>query len=223
MNLLSVTEENYLKAIYQLTIGNNLVGTNELAQYLEIKPATVTDMLKKLNEKELVTYVKYGKTELTENGKMVATSIIRKHRLWETFLFDKLGFSWDEVHEVAEQLEHIKSNKLIDNLDKFLNYPKFDPHGEAIPNQFGVSIERKTQVLANEKIGHNCYVVGVKEDSSEFLKHIDKLGININKSIVINDIFEYDGSLSIEIDKIKYNLSHQIANKILVSCNICEK
>ncbi len=138
--MLSFTEENYLKALWHLTIGNTLkdeAGTNELAAHLNVKPATSNDMLKKLKEKKLVDYKKYGKSSLTHKGKKLAIEIVRKHRLWETFLYEKLDFTWDEVHEVAEQLEHIKSQKLVDRLDKFLNYPALDPHGDVIPNSKG--------------------------------------------------------------------------------------
>jgi DtxR family Mn-dependent transcriptional regulator len=138
--MLSFTEENYLKALWHLTMGNTLkdeAGTNELAAYLNVKPATSNDMLKKLKAKKLVDYKKYGKSSLTHKGKKLAIEIVRKHRLWETFLYEKLDFTWDEVHEVAEQLEHIKSQKLVDKLDKFLNYPALDPHGDVIPNAKG--------------------------------------------------------------------------------------
>src|SRR3954454_8694896 len=138
--MLSHTEENYLKALFHLTtesIDKSKAGTNELAAHLNVKPASVNDMLKKLKEKKLISYEKYGKISLTAEGKRKAVDIIRKHRLWETFLYEKLEFSWDEVHEIAEQLEHIQSQKLVDKLDKFLKYPQFDPHGDAIPNAKG--------------------------------------------------------------------------------------
>ena len=138
--MLSFTEENYLKALWHLTMDNTHkeeAGTNELAAHLNVKPATANDMLKKLKEKKLVDYKKYGKSSLTNIGKKLAIEVVRKHRLWETFLYEKLEFTWDEVHEVAEQLEHIKSQKLVDKLDKFLNYPKLDPHGDVIPNEKG--------------------------------------------------------------------------------------
>jgi DtxR family Mn-dependent transcriptional regulator len=138
--MLSFTEENYLKALWHLTMDNTHkgdAGTNELAAHLNVKPATSNDMLKKLKEKKLVDYKKYGKSSLTNKGKKLAIEVVRKHRLWETFLYEKLEFTWDEVHEVAEQLEHIQSQKLVDKLDKFLNYPYFDPHGDVIPNAKG--------------------------------------------------------------------------------------
>lgn len=140
MQVLSYTEENYLKGLFKLTLdigAKEEAGTNEIASHLGIKPASVNDMLKKLKDKKLIKYEKYGKSSLTKEGKKLAIEIVRKHRLWETFLFEKLAFSWDEVHEVAEQLEHIQSKKLIDKLDQFLNYPAKDPHGDPIPNSKG--------------------------------------------------------------------------------------
>ena len=137
--MLSYTEENYLKALQKITLesGTKDAGTNELATLLAVKPATANDMLKKLKEKKLVDYEKYGKIRLSGEGEKIAIDIIRKHRLWETFLYQNLEFSWDEVHDVAEQLEHIQSSKLIDKLDKFLGYPEFDPHGDPIPSSNG--------------------------------------------------------------------------------------
>ncbi len=140
MQVLSYTEENYLKGIFKLTIemdDKEEAGTNEIANHLGIKPASANDMLKKLKDKKLIQYERYGKSSLTKEGKKLAIEIVRKHRLWESFLFEKLAFNWDEVHEVAEQLEHIQSKKLIDKLDQFLNYPSTDPHGDPIPNAKG--------------------------------------------------------------------------------------
>jgi len=140
MQVLSYTEENYLKGIFKLTIevdDKSEAGTNEIANHLGIKPASANDMLKKLKDKKLIQYERYGKSSLTKEGKKLAIEIVRKHRLWESFLFEKLAFNWDEVHEVAEQLEHIQSKKLIDKLDQFLNYPSTDPHGDPIPNAKG--------------------------------------------------------------------------------------
>jgi DtxR family Mn-dependent transcriptional regulator len=140
MQVLSYTEENYLKGIFKLTIeldDKAEAGTNEIANHLGIKPASANDMLKKLKDKKLIQYERYGKSSLTKEGKKLAVEIVRKHRLWESFLFEKLAFNWDEVHEVAEQLEHIQSKKLIDKLDQFLNYPSTDPHGDPIPNEKG--------------------------------------------------------------------------------------
>ncbi len=157
--MLSFTEENYLKALLHLTfedIQKHEIGTNDLAGYLDVKPATATDMLKKLKLKQLIDYEKYGKITLTNDGKKNAIQILRKHRLWETFLCDKLQFSWDEVHEVAEQLEHIQSQKLVDKLEEFFDYPQFDPHGDAIPNAKGELKIPYKKTLADIDEGKTC-------------------------------------------------------------------
>ena len=135
---MTFSEENYLKTIYHLTTSlSTEISTNAIAEMMETKASSVTDMLKKLAEKDLVHYKKYQGVFLTPKGKLAAKMIVRKHRLWEVFLVEKLDFSWDEVHEVAEQLEHIQSKKLIDKLDQFLEYPSIDPHGDPIPNAKG--------------------------------------------------------------------------------------
>ena len=176
--MLSSTEENYLKALLKLTFESesNEAGTNELAGLLVLKPATVNDMIKKLKEKQLVEYEKYGKITLSPKGKKNALDIIRKHRLWETFLYEKFKFTWDEVHEVAEQLEHIQSVKLIDKLDEFLGYPEFDPHGEPIPDSEGEIKQSFTNNLAEVSIGDSCIMVSVKDITSSFLQSVDKVG-----------------------------------------------
>src|SRR5690606_39244400 len=146
-------------------------GTNQLAGRLNVRPATATDMLKKLRDKRLVNYERYGKVTLTDTGRDLAIAIVRKHRLWETFLFDKLGFSWDEVHDVAEQLEHIKSEKLVERLDKFLGFPQFDPHGDAIPTANGDYTTESRVLLADADEGGPYTVVAVKDNSPAFLQY----------------------------------------------------
>lgn len=217
--VLSFTEENYLKSLLHLTVLTSLkaeVGTNELATHLNLKPATVNDMLKKLKDKNLINYQRYGKISLTEAGRILAMEVIRKHRLWETFLFEKLSFSWDEVHEVAEQLEHIQSTKLVDSLDSFLNYPKFDPHGDPIPNAKGeIEIpERKT--LSEIEIGQTCLLVAVKENSSEFLQYVNKLGLTIGSKIFVLSKEKYDDSLQIIINENEFTVSHKFTENIYV-------
>jgi len=217
--VLSFTEENYLKSLIHLTVLSSLkaeVGTNELANHLNLKPATVNDMLKRLKEKELVNYERYGKISLTEKGKFSGMEIIRKHRLWETFLYEKLGFSWDEVHEVAEQLEHIQSVKLVDSLDAFLNYPKFDPHGDAIPNAKGEIEILIRKALSEVQIGQTCTMVAVKENSSAFLQYVDKLGLTIGSRIYILSKENYDDSLQIRIKEKEFTVSHKFAENIYV-------
>ena len=202
--MLSYTEENYLKALLKLSFQNEdkpEAGTNEMAAYLGVKPATATDMLKKLKDKELVTYKKYGKILLTESGKKSGIAILRKHRLWETFLYEKLDFSWDEVHEVAEQLEHIQSAKLVNKLEEFLNFPEFDPHGDPIPKANGeIPLLEKT-LLSELEIGTSGKVAAVKDTSTLFLQYLEKLNITIGTQLKVIDIVPFDGSLNLQIEK----------------------
>lgn len=175
-------------------------GTNEMAAYLGVKPATATDMLKKLKEKELVNYQKYGKILLTELGRKKGVAILRKHRLWETFLYEKLDFSWDEVHEVAEQLEHIQSEKLVNKLDEFLDYPDFDPHGDPIPKANGDIPVIDKILLADIATSETCKVVAVKDTSAVFLQYLEKLNITIGTKIKVIEVIDFDGSLNIQIE-----------------------
>ncbi|TKC07376.1 metal-dependent transcriptional regulator [Pedobacter frigoris] len=201
--MLSYTEENYLKALLKLSFQNEErpeAGTNEMAAYLGVKPATATDMLKKLKEKDLVTYKKYGKILLTESGKKNGIAILRKHRLWETFLYEKLDFSWDEVHEVAEQLEHIQSAKLVDKLEEFLGFPEFDPHGDPIPKANGEIPATAKTLLSEMKAGQTCKVAAVKDTSTLFLQYLEKLHITIGTTLKVIEVIAFDGSLSIQIE-----------------------
>lgn len=202
--MLSYTEENYLKALLMLSFQNEErpeAGTNEMAAHLGVKPATATDMLKKLKEKNLVTYQKYGKILLTEEGKKNGISILRKHRLWETFLCEKLDFSWDEVHEVAEQLEHIQSAKLVDKLEEFLDFPEFDPHGDPIPRANGEIPTFEKTLLSELQVGESCKVTAVKDTSALFLQYLEKLNITIGTTLKVLEVIDFDGSLSVQIEK----------------------
>jgi len=221
--MLSYTEENYLKALLKISFdsGNEGVGTNELATALKVKPATANDMLKKLKEKELVEYEKYGKITLTNEGRISAIDIIRKHRLWETFLYKKLGFSWDEVHDIAEQLEHIHSQKLIDKLDKFLDFPKFDPHGDPIPNKKGELKVHFKKTLSDVTVGYKCKMVAVKDNSSSFLQYVVKVGLGINNEITVVSKQEYDALTVIEVNGVRSSVSQKFADNIFVVCNNC--
>ena len=201
--MLSYTEENYLKGLLKVCSQNDErgeAGTNEIALFLGVKPATATDMFKKLKEKSLIEYEKYGKISLTELGHGMSMQVLRKHRLWETFLYEKLDFSWDEVHEVAEQLEHIQSDKLIEKLDSFLNFPEFDPHGDPIPNADGQMPNLIKTVLGDLALGEDCIVMAVKDTSTLFLQYLHKLNIGIGTKIKVLDIVAFDGSLSIQIE-----------------------
>lgn len=215
----SYTEENYIKAIYKLSAGGmDDVNTNAIAEMLETKAASVTDMLRKLSAKGIVNYVKYKGVSLTEAGERVALQIIRKHRLWETFLVDKLHFNWDEVHEVAEELEHISSELLTKRLDEFLGYPKFDPHGDPIPSESGEMKPKKQQLLAEMNIGDEGKVVGVNDSQPLFLQYLDKLGIGLGSSIKISDRLPYDNSLEIILnDERQLLLSNEASKNIFLS------
>lgn len=222
--MLSFTEENYLKALLQLTLETGSkedVGTNELAAHLKLKPATANDMLKKLKEKKFVSYKKYGKSSLTTEGKKLAIEVVRKHRLWETFLYEKLEFTWDEVHEVAEQLEHIQSPKLISKLDKFLNYPAFDPHGDVIPSAKGEMKMPVKKTLDEEEIGHTCTMVGVKDNSATFLQYVNKVGLSINNQIKILSKQNYDDLIEIEVNGKSSSVSPKFAENIVIVCADC--
>ena len=201
MNL-SYTEENYLKCIFKIGSENEIqeAGTNALAEYLSVKPASVNEMAKKLKEKKLVDYEKYGKIKLTKSGNEHAIDIIRKHRLWETFLYEKLEFRWDEVHEIAEELEHINSKKLIDRLDRFLNFPEYDPHGDPIPNEKGVLKKQSKKTLSQIEVGETCKMVAVKDNSSSFLQYVLELGLGLNNKIKIISREEFDHQTTIEIN-----------------------
>ena len=211
------SEENYLKAIYHLGSNQNkAVATNAIAQQMETKPSSVTDMIKKLSEKSLVNYRKYQGVTLTQNGRNAALTIIRKHRLWEVFLVEKLHFSWDEVHEMAEQLEHIKSEQLIDRLDEHLGFPKFDPHGDPIPSKAGVFKKSNKRLLTEVPLNTGGICVGVKDSSAAFLKFLDKNNIALGHKITVRDREEFDGSLYIEIDESKMHISNQIASNLYI-------
>lgn len=214
--MLSLTEENYLKAIYSLLEKTQSVSTNALAVKLVTKPASVTDMLGKLSRKNLIDYKKYQGVTLTPNGEKSALTIIRKHRLWEMFLVEKLKFKWDEVHEVAEQLEHIRSEKLISRVDEFLNFPKFDPHGDPIPDEKGKIAKKKSILLTKLNTNEIGIFAGVVDHSDDFLRYLDNLGISLGNRIKINQKHDYDQSLSISTNKKELYLSNEVAKNILV-------
>ena len=214
---MTFSEENYLKTIYHLTtISDTEVSTNAIAEKMETKASSVTDMLKKLAEKDLVNYKKYQGVSLTENGKLAAKMIVRKHRLWEVFLVEKLDFSWDEVHDVAEQLEHIKSEKLINKLDDFLGNPTEDPHGDPIPDVHGRIIKIEKQLLSELTENQTGICVGVKDTSSEFLKYLDKQEIALGSKIEIIGKESFDLSLKIKVDDKDLTISNKIASNLFV-------
>jgi DtxR family transcriptional regulator, Mn-dependent transcriptional regulator len=217
---LTLTEENYLKAIYTLSERKDSfdTSTNAIAEKINIKPPTVSDMLRKLTEKKLVTYEKYKKVQLTKTGRQLAIQIIRKHRLWEVFLHDKLQFTWDKVHEVAEQLEHIHSEELIVRLEKFLGYPIYDPHGDPIPSANGELSPAKRIILSDVIEGNTYQVVGVKDSSTPFLQYLQQLNIGIGTKIKVLERIAYDGSLTISMKRgQQFSVSKKFADNVLVS------
>ena len=212
----SQSEEDYLKALYHLEVDFNAVSTNSIADFLDMKPSSVTDMLKKLAEKKFINYQKYKGTSLTKKGKLIALSIIRKHRLWETFLVEKLGFGWDQVHTIAEQLEHIKSDELIENLDNFLGNPKYDPHGDPIPSKDG-NIEKMNQKLLVElKPSQKGIITGVKKGTASLLNYLDKEKVKLGDSIRVIEILEFDGTYIVEINERKLTFSEKICQNLLL-------
>lgn len=216
--MLSLAEENYLKSIYHLSnAGEKAVLTNELAQALNTKAASVTDMVKKLSTKEFISYEKYYGVKITAKGKSIALAVIRKHRLWETFLVQTLGFKWDEVHEVAEQLEHIKSTLLIEKMDEFLGYPQVDPHGDPIPNAQGKIKKLDKTALKNLAAGSESTIVAVKDSDSNLLIYLEKIGAKPGKKISIISKEDYDGSLQVAIDTQQYFISKEVSENILVT------
>lgn len=220
INTVNITksEEDYLKALFHLTSNNlnNKVGNNQLADFLSLSPASVNNMIKKLKNKQLVLSEPYGKLELTTKGKEIALNLIRKHRLWETFLYQYMNFTWDEVHEVAEQLEHVKSQKLIDELDRFMKFPKKDPHGDIIPDKHGdYTILKKTK-LSELNVHDTCKIVAVNDSSIAFLQYVSKLGLILSSEITIQDIFKFDHTLQIAFDGKVETVSHKFAENVFV-------
>jgi DtxR family Mn-dependent transcriptional regulator len=215
--MFSQSEENYLKAIYHL--GNPSqkgVSTSDIANKLDTKASSVSDMIKKLSDKKLVVYKKYYGVNLTKKGKLIAASVVRKHRLWEVFLVDKLNFTWDEVHDVAEQLEHIKSKKLMEELDSFLGFPKTDPHGDPIPDKKGNLQTIEKTLLSNLKKGESGICIGVKDSSSDFLQYLDKQNIKLGDQIKVMDKEAFDESTHIQIANRNMNISKKIAANLYI-------
>ncbi len=197
----TATEENYIKSIYHLQHTNDKVSTTLLAAEMNTRPASVTDMLKKLRAKRIVHYQRYKGFSLTESGNKTALVVIRKHRLWEYFLVNKLGFEWDQVHNVAEELEHVTSSELVTRLDNFLGNPAFDPHGDPIPDNKGKIRNLKQFNLATSPLKKTVSVSSVKNQSSEMLEMLNHFQIGIGTRLKVNKRFDFDGSLEIKIDK----------------------
>lgn len=223
--MLSFTEENYIKALVRMTFlteGRSEVGVNELSDQLDVKPATVSDMVKKLKVKKLVNYERYGKVSLTPLGKKLAMLVIRRHRLWETFLFSKLDFSWGEVHDLAEELEHIHSEKLMDKLDEFLGFPEFDPHGEAIPNRYG-EILIPFRLTLSDVVLNKKYRVKAVKDATEVLKYLDRIQLTIDDEVEVIHQEEFDQLTTIRHNEKSSVVSEKLLQNIFVVCADCGK
>ncbi|AVI50701.1 iron-dependent repressor [Pukyongia salina] len=216
----SLAEENYLKAIYHLEQEvKGEVSTNSIADRMATKPSSVTDMIQKLAEKNLLSYKRYKGAVLTSEGRKIAADVIRKHRLWEVFLVEKLDFHWDEVHEIAEQLEHVHSEKLISRLDQFLGSPDFDPHGDPIPDKHGNIKRTEKKLLSELEKKQRGVCVGVKESSSDFLQYLDKKKITIGTKILVLGKEFFDGSMVIQVGRDQFFISKKIAENLYVQTN----
>ena len=210
-------EENYLKALYHLSDGDDaLVSTTELADHIETKPSSATDMLQKLHEKSLVAYTKYKGAKLSAEGRQKASQIVRKHRLWEVFLVDKLDFGWEEVHEIAEQLEHIKSPELVERLDEFLGCPRTDPHGDPIPDHKGHVVTIQKSLLADQPLESSAILMGIKDSDADFLRYLSQKNIKLGSCIRVLDKEPFDQSMTIEIDGQMHFISKTISTNIYV-------
>jgi DtxR family Mn-dependent transcriptional regulator len=214
----SPSEENYLKTIFHLQVGNEAVTTNALAEKLQTRPASVTDMMKKLNAKKLLHYKPYYGFYLSTEGKKIALSIIRRHRLWEYFLAEKLKFSWNEVHEVAEELEHVSSKKLIDTLEEYLDFPEFDPHGDPIPDNKGKMRSVDEIPLIELPLNQPAEVRRVAHQSAEMLELLQHKNIGIGTRLEVKKHFDFDHSVEIRIKTNTITISEQLAKNIF--CNV---
>lgn len=217
----SLAEENYLKAIFYLSQGAaNGVSTNALAQRMETKPSSATDMVKRLAEKQLVNHAPYQGVKLTSSGREVAVRTIRKHRLWEVFLVEKLRFGWEEVHDLAEQLEHIQSAELTNRLDEFLNHPRFDPHGDPIPDKHGNFPSQERESLVGQPIGQKLIITGVRDTAPEFLQFLDRHHIGLGSALEVVAIHAFDQSVEVLINGKNLNLSKLAAENLFVKNNL---
>ena len=213
----TLAEENYLKSIYHLSLKAVSVSTNQIAALLNTSAASVTDMLKKLADKQLINYARYQGVTLTPEGEKIAIHIVRKHRLWEYFLVEKLDFRWDEVHEMAEEMEHISSKELVDRLDKFMGYPKYDPHGDPIPDSNGNFKIHDLKPVAALVINEGGVISGVRDHSTAFLQYLEQQKLIIGKKIKVVEVVDYDHSMVLEMEHNKVHISREVANNLLIS------
>ncbi len=217
---ISSTEENYLKAIYKLSeklTDNQFVSTNSIADAMSTRAASVTDMIKRLADKKLLKYTPYKGVILSKEGRSIATNLLRKHRLWEVFLVEKLDFTWAEVHPIAEQLEHIRSPELIDRLDEYLGKPKFDPHGDPIPDKNGQFRYKSEELLSDLQVGESGIVVGVKMHSPQFLEFLDSKKLVLGAAIKVTELIEFDHSMMIQLgEKESLSVSSKVSNNLYI-------
>jgi len=214
---MTTAEEDYIKAIFQLeSEENERINTNQLAGVMHTKPSSVTDMLKRLKAKKMVYYKKYQGANLTAEGKQEALKLVRKHRLWETFLVEKLGFSWKDVHALAEQLEHIESEELIKRLDGYLGQPVYDPHGEPIPDINGMEAPLRANLMTAAQAGREYILKGVVKPKDDLLGFLDKIGFHIGCKFRVIQQEDYSESMEIEMEDNRYFLTYNIANQLLV-------
>lgn len=215
--MVTLTEQNYLKGIFHLENGRSLkVNTNDLAKHLDVSAASVTEMIKRLSSKTLINHEKYKGVGLTEEGRDIALQVIRRHRLWEFFLVEKLRFSWDQVHEIAEELEHINSNELVDRLDEFLGFPEFDPHGDPIPNKEGRFPNFEPINISIQNVGDRVKIVGVKDHSTAFYQYLSTLNLNIGDVVEINGFIDYDNSYLLKVNGVKITLTEKAIQQLRV-------
>jgi len=212
----TITEENYLKSIFKYSPNGEPVSTNTLAAELKTSPASVTDMIKKMNEKKLIQYTPYRGVSLSESGKKMALTIVRRHRLWEVFLNKKLNFTWDEVHDSAEHLEHVNSAELINRLQKYLDNPTFDPHGDPIPDEKGDLVIVNSLRLSGLPIGKKGKITAVTYHDSDFLIYLKKIGLVIGAEVTVLDKIRYKNSREIEVLGKQMIVSNDVVDNILV-------
>lgn len=218
MDILTQTEENYLKAVFKITEnGDKAASTNAIAAMVNTSAASVTDMLKRLAGKGFLNYEKHRGVNLSEHGAVLATNLVRKHRLWEVFLVKMLDFSWDKVHDIAEQLEHVQSDELVERLDLFLERPQFDPHGDPIPDANGKMAMRKQILLSSLAPNSEAVLVGVQESDATFLQYLDKMRLSLGTQLKIIERFEYDGSMKIMLSGgEEITISHKVCENLFV-------
>jgi DtxR family Mn-dependent transcriptional regulator len=213
----TLAEENYLKAIYKLSLQADNVSTNQIAASLATRASSVTDMLRKLADKLLINYTRYQGVSLTKAGEKVAVNIIRRHRLWEFFLVEKLKFKWDEVHEMAEEMEHISSTELIDRLDEFMGFPARDPHGDPIPDCHGNFKINDLKPISAIAVNTTGIISGVRDHSATFLQYLEKQQLMIGKKIQVKEIITYDNTVVLQMDNKILQISRDVANNLLIA------